>query len=144
MSVHLHCERCGDQEKTSPVLLLARLVGPGIPSYRPEIPDGWTRPQLPTENGELLYKDLCPACKEDLFRFMAGATLALDPADECTDCGKPRSETTSCRLQAPKGSPQEMCDCGCTGATTDPCAPGGKCPCPAGEADCARNIRRAT
>ena len=78
MSVYLDCDRCGEQEKTSPVMLFAGLTGPAIPTARPELPDGWTRPQLPTEDGELRYMDLCPGCRADLLAFMVGRTVGTD------------------------------------------------------------------
>jgi hypothetical protein len=107
MSVLLECERCRVQEKTGSVMILARLVGPGLPSVRPELPDGWTRPQLPTPDGELRDTDLCPQCKRDLIAFMDGA--AVEPY---------------------------------TAEPEDPCAPGGSCPCPGGDADCARSEKQ--
>lgn len=94
----MECDRCGFQEQTSGVMLLARIVGPGIPSMRPELPDGWTRPRLPNEDGSADDRELCPGCKADLFRFMAGAQVtdtrdADRVADEalsaqvCPGCG---------------------------------------------------------
>lgn len=80
MSVHLECDRCGQQEQTGDVMVLARLVGPGLPTVRPELPDGWTRPQLPTEDGELRHRDLCPGCKADLFAFMRGLAVPGEAA----------------------------------------------------------------
>lgn len=79
MSVYLECDRCGEQEKTRGVMLFAGLTGPSIPTARPELPDGWTRPSLPTEDGELRKLDLCPGCKADLLAFMAGRVAALCP-----------------------------------------------------------------
>jgi hypothetical protein len=87
VSVKLECDRCGDQEQTGSVMLFAGLAGPSIPTARPELPAGWARPRLPTEDGELRDRELCPQCRADLLRFMAGAVLAPDEADECTDCG---------------------------------------------------------
>jgi hypothetical protein len=101
MSVLLECERCGVQEKTGSVLLFAGFTGPSIPVARPELPDGWSRPVLPREDGSAWHTDLCGRCKAELLAWMAGDVL--DP---------PLLE--------------------------DPCAPGGSCPCPAGDADCAR------
>lgn len=83
MSVLLECDRCGEQEKTGPVMLFAKLVGPGIPSARPELPDGWTRPSLPTADGEIREVELCPGCKADLFAFMAGR-LTVSTTEEPT------------------------------------------------------------
>jgi hypothetical protein len=104
VSVLLECERCGAQEKTSSVMLFAGLTGPGIPTARPELPDGWTRPTLPHEDGSAWPTELCPQCKRDLLAFMDGAVV--DPY---------------------------------TTKLEDPCAPGGSCPCPGGDADCARS-----
>ena len=81
MSVLLECDRCGEQEKTHGVMLFAGLTGPSIPTARPELPDGWTRPTLPTPDGELRAIELCPGCKAALFAFMAGR-LAVTPAVE--------------------------------------------------------------
>ena len=81
MSVLLECDRCGEQEKTSSVMLFAGLTGPSIPTARPELPDGWTRPRLPTEDGELRDRELCPGCKADLIAFMVGRPFAA-PATE--------------------------------------------------------------
>lgn len=78
MSVLLKCDRCGAQEQTSGVMLLAGHCGPGIPSLRPELPDGWTRPRLPNEDGSEDDRELCPQCKADLFRFMAGQPVIDD------------------------------------------------------------------
>jgi hypothetical protein len=75
MSVHLKCERCGFQEQTSGVMLLAGTYGPGIPVARPELPDGWARPRLPNEDGSADERELCPGCKADLFAFMRGAAV---------------------------------------------------------------------
>jgi ribosomal protein L32 len=87
VSVHVKCDRCGSQEKTSGVMLFAGLTGPGIPTARAELPDGWRRPRIPHEDGSAWDRELCPDCTADLFRFMAGAVLAPDEADECPDCG---------------------------------------------------------
>lgn len=106
MSVQLECDRCGFQEQTSGVMLFAGLTGPGIPTARPELPHDWTRPRLPTEDGELRDRELCPGCKEALLRFMDGA--AIDKADECTDCGHVHPGRR-CMSPAPGG----YC-CGCT------------------------------
>lgn len=80
MSVHLECDRCGFQEQTGSVMLFAGLTGPGIPTARPELPDGWTRPRLPNEDGSADERELCPGCKADLFAFMKGvATPGRQP-----------------------------------------------------------------
>jgi hypothetical protein len=134
MSVLVKCDRCGNQEKTSGVMLFAGLTGPAIPTARPELPDGWTRPTLPHEDGSAWQHELCPACKADLIRFMAGAPVVEDselasqvmglakpggrpapdlgtgtrPDQICPDCGHLR-HSGSCPDQVPeKGS----CDCG--------------------------------
>lgn len=78
MSVYLKCERCGTTERTGSVMLFAGLTGPGIPTARPELPDGWSRPCLPTEDGELRYKDVCPSCRAALLLFMTGAPLTAE------------------------------------------------------------------
>ena len=95
MSVKIECDRCGAQEQTSGVLLFAGLTGPAIPTARPGLPDGWTRPTLPEPDGSKWERELCPDCTADLIRLMAGAVLAPDEADEqmerpdqiCPDCG---------------------------------------------------------
>jgi hypothetical protein len=79
MSVHLECDRCGFQEQTGSVMLFAGLTGPGIPTAKPELPDGWTRPRLPTEDDELRDRELCPGCKADLFAFMRGVAVPGRP-----------------------------------------------------------------
>jgi hypothetical protein len=107
VSVILECERCGEQEKTGSVMLFAGLTGPSIPTARPELPEGWTRPILPREDGSAWHTDLCSACRKDLIAFMNGA--AVEPY---------------------------------TTKPEDPCAPGGSCPCPGGDADCARSERQ--
>jgi hypothetical protein len=76
VSVYLECDRCGEQEKTRGVMLFAGLTGPSIPVARPELPDGWTRPTLPTKDGERREAELCPGCTTDLLAFMTGRSPA--------------------------------------------------------------------
>lgn len=99
MSVQLECDRCGFQEQTSGVMLLARFVGPGIPSLRPELPSGWTRPRLPNEDGSADDRELCPGCKADLFRFMAGGQVVDTPPTVCRGCGHHEGEGCGCPPQ---------------------------------------------
>lgn len=113
MSVKLECDRCGVQEQTSGVMLFAGLTGPAIPTARPELPDGWTRPRLPHEDGSAWDRELCPKCKADLIRFMAGALIAPDEADECPDCGHVHPGT-SCRELTMPGAPGDVDECGCS------------------------------
>ncbi|MFH8805195.1 hypothetical protein ACH4F6_37595 [Streptomyces sp. NPDC017936] len=84
MSVHLECDRCGQQEQTSSVMLFAGTCGPGIPTARPELPAGWVRPRLPNEDGSADYRELCPGCRTDLLNFMKGVALPgrTFPAEE--------------------------------------------------------------
>lgn len=81
MAVYLECDRCGEQEMTGSVMLFAGLTGPAIPTARPKLPDGWTRPQLPTEDGERRHQDLCPDCRADLLAFMRGSAVETEPAE---------------------------------------------------------------
>ncbi|QDN64407.1 hypothetical protein [Streptomyces sp. S1D4-14] len=122
MTVKLECERCGNQEQTSGVMLFAGLTGPAIPTARPELPYGWTRPKLPREDGSAWYTDLCPACKADLLRFMAGAVLALDEADACTDCAH-HKHVKPCRELTMPGAPGDVDECGCTEGVPEPTCP---------------------
>ena len=101
MSVKIECDRCGAQEQTSGVMLFAGTCGPGIPTARPGLPDGWTRPRLPNEDGSADHRELCPDCKRALLLFMTGAPLVAEksgqpvpdlgtgarPAQDCPDCG---------------------------------------------------------
>lgn len=128
MSVHLKCDRCGAQEKTSGVMLLAGHRGPGIPSLRPGLPDGWTRPRMPNEDGSAGDRELCPQCKADLFRFMAGqpviddselasqvmgVTSPLNARGNCHGCGH-TPHTAPCRELTMPGAPGDVDECGCT------------------------------
>lgn len=108
MSVKVECDRCGAQEKTSGVMLFAGHTGPSIPTARPELPDGWSRPTLPHDDGSAWKHEVCPACCADLIRFMAGAVLAPDAADECPDCGHLR-HSDPCPVYVPEKGP---CGCG--------------------------------
>lgn len=122
MSVKLECDRCGAQEKTSDVMLFAGLTGPAIPTARPELPRGWTRPQLPTEDGELYKRELCPQCKADLFRFMAGQPvidLPLPAPQVCRACGHKAHDGTTCRELTMPGAPGDVDECGCTEGVPD-------------------------
>jgi hypothetical protein len=117
MSVNVECDRCGFQEQTSGVMLFAGLTGPAIPTARPELPDGWTRPALPTEDGELRKQELCPGCKADLFRFMAGARVVdVQPipvrSTVCRSCGH-ASHDKPCRELTMPGAPGDVDECGC-------------------------------
>jgi hypothetical protein len=98
MSVHLECDRCGFQEQTGSVMLFAGLTGPGIPTARPELPVGWTRPRLPTEDDELRDQELCPGCKADLFAFMRGVAVPgrTVPVEVCQGCGHHAGEGCGC------------------------------------------------
>lgn len=122
MSVKLECDRCGNQEKTSGVMLFAGLTGPAIPTARAELPDGWTRPRLPHEDGSAWDHELCPQCKADLIRFMAGARLAPDEADECPDCSHVHSGKP-CRELTMPGAPGDVDECGCTEGAAQPTCP---------------------
>lgn len=120
MSVHLECDRCGFQEQTSGVMLLAGHCGLGIPTVRPELPDGWTRPRLPNEDGSADERELCPGCKADLFAFMRGvatpgrADEAQQPATccacgRCPDCGQHRDgEGCGCKELTPRERMKEL------------------------------------
>lgn len=102
MSVKVECDRCGVQEKTSGVMLFAGLTGPAIPTARPELPDGWTRPTLPHEDGSAWQHEMCPACKADLIRFLAGQPV-IDDAELATQMMK---------IAVPGGRPGQICpDC---------------------------------
>lgn len=116
MSVKLECDRCGAQETTGSVMLLAGHCGPGIPTARPELPDGWTRPRLPHEDGSAWDQELCPACTADLFRFMTGlpvigALLSSRPSAICPGCGHLR-HSVRCPDQVSEVGP-----CGCLDLT---------------------------
>lgn len=102
----MECDRCGFQEQTRSVVLFTGFTGPGIPTARPELPDGWTRPRLPTEDGELRDREMCPGCKEALLRFMGGAQVTdVRPAagTVCRGCGHHSGEGCGCpsRLLCP-------------------------------------------
>lgn len=132
MSVKLECDRCGVQEQTSGVMLFAGLTGPSIPTARPELPDGWTRPKLPREDGSAWYTDLCPSCKAELLRFMAGHAIHYSvgvPQPEkpgsrtnargnCFGCGH-APHTGQCRELTMPGAPGDVDECGCTEAVPD-------------------------
>lgn len=133
MSTVLECDRCGFQEQTGSVMLFAGLTGPGIPTARPELPDGWTRPLLPTEDGELRHRDLCTGCKTDLFGFMRGVAVPGQARGEavCRGCGHHAGEGCGCppRLLCPgcghlrHGGPcpdhvPEVGPCGCKELTS--------------------------
>lgn len=117
MSVKLECDRCGAQEKTSGVMLFAGLTGPAIPTAQPELPDGWTRPALPHEDGSAWPHELCPQCTADLLRFMAGQPVmrtasSLNARGNCHGCGHtPHSKP--CRELTMPGSPGDVDECGC-------------------------------
>lgn len=114
MSVHLECDRCGFQEQTRSVMLLAGLAGPGIPSMRPELPDGWTRPRLPNEDGSADDRELCPGCKADLFAFMRGVVVPGRTAQTavCRGCGH-ATHDKPCRELTMPGAPGDVDECGC-------------------------------
>lgn len=113
----MECDRCGFQEQTSSVMLLVRLVGPGIPSVRPELPDGWTRPRLPNEDGSADERELCPGCKADLFAFMRGAAVVRPgTTDVCRGCGHTVHDKP-CRELTMPGAPGDVDECGCDGRT---------------------------
>lgn len=139
MSVKLECERCGAQEETSGVMLFAGLTGPAIPTARPELPAGWTRPKLPREDGSAWYTDLCPQCKADLFRFMAGQPVIDDLRDVvramrvaspqvCRACGHKAHGGTTCRELTMPGPPGDVDECGCTGVADAVCPTCGPMP----------------
>lgn len=124
MSVHLECDRCGFQEQTRSVMLFAGLTGPGIPTARPELPDGWTRPRLPTEDDELRDRELCPRCRADLLAFMGGAPVVdlLHEVQRSVICRACRhaAHGEPCRYLAMPGAPGDVDECGCTeGVKTD-------------------------
>ncbi|MFD8226932.1 hypothetical protein ACFV16_22475 [Streptomyces massasporeus] len=114
MSVLLECDRCGAQEQTRDVMLFAGLTGPGIPTARPELPDGWTRPTLPTEDDELRGSHLCPGCKTDLLNFMNGVAIpgGTSSADVCRGCGH-AAHNEPCREPTMPGAPGDADECGC-------------------------------
>lgn len=121
MSVHLKCDRCGEQEPTSGVMLFAELTGPAIPTARPELPEGWRRPRIPNEDGSAWDRELCPGCARALMLFMTGAPLVAErdgrpvpdlgtgarPAQLCPDCGHLR-HADPCPDQVAEVGP-----CGC-------------------------------
>lgn len=124
MSVKLECDRCGAQERTSGVMLFAGLTGPAIPTARPELPDGWTRPTLPHEDGSAWQHELCPQCKADLIRFMAGQPVIDDSElasrvmgvaspQVCRACGHKAHDGTACRQLIMPGAPGDVDECGC-------------------------------
>ncbi len=118
MSVKLECDRCGVQEQTSGVMLFAGLTGPSIPTARPELPDGWTRPTLPHEDGSAWQHELCPACKADLVRFMAGQPVIDTPLPSprvCRACGHGTHAGEECRELTMPGAPGDVDYCGCVG-----------------------------
>lgn len=126
MSVKLECDRCGVQEQTSGVMLFAGLTGPSIPTARPELPDGWTRPTLPHEDGSAWQHELCPACKADLVRFMAGQPVIDDSElasqlmrtaspQVCRACGHKVHGDKVCRELVMPGAPGDVDECGCGG-----------------------------
>lgn len=126
MSVHLECDRCGFQEQTSSVMLFAGTVGPGIPTARPELPDGWTRSRLPAEDGSAWDRELCPGCKAELLRFMAGAPVVdirsvSEQSAVCRGCGHLVHQGTECpALTMPDGpGPARTCGCKAEGVGTD-------------------------
>lgn len=127
MSVKVECDRCGELERTEGMVLFARLIGPGIPKHQVPLPDGWTRPALPTEDGELRERELCPQCQADLLRFMGGAVLASDlddgrmesPDQVCPHCQHlrhaepcpdpvPEVGPCGCKIVTPRGVLKEL------------------------------------
>lgn len=118
MSVKVECDRCGTQEKTPGVMLFAGHCGPGIPTARVELPDGWRRPRIPHEDGSAWDRELCPDCTADLFRFMDGAVLAPDEADACPDCDHVHPGGV-CRALTMPGAPGDVDECGCTEGVPD-------------------------
>lgn len=122
MSVVLECDRCGFQEQTGPVMLLAGHCGPGIPTARPELPAGWTRPRLPNEDGSADERELCPGCKTSLFAFMRGGTVTpvetlfaeAQRSAVCRGCGH-LVHGDPCRALTMPGPPGDVDGCGCDG-----------------------------
>lgn len=115
MSVILECDRCGFQEETGSVMLFAGLTGPGIPTARPELPRGWTRPRLPTEDDELRDRELCPGCRTELLAFMNGGTVNDPPVAQtavCRGCGH-ATHDKPCRELTMPGAPGDVDECGC-------------------------------
>lgn len=130
MSVKLECDRCGVQEKTGGVMLFARLGGPGLPKHQVPLPEGWIRPRMPNEDGSADERELCPACKADLIRFMSGAPVIDDSelastvmriADPkvCRACGHKSHRGTQCRELTMPGAPGDVDECGCTEGVPD-------------------------
>lgn len=119
MSVHLECDRCGFQEQTSSVMLLAGTCGPGIPTVRPELPAGWTRPRLPNADGSADERELCPGCRAELLLFMTGAPVidvrpTAAQTSVCRDCGHLVHESTECPALTMPDGPGSARTCGCT------------------------------
>jgi len=133
VSVHLKCDRCGAQEETDGMVLFVRLIGPGVPKHQVPLPDGWSRPTLPNEDGSADERELCPACKADLFRFMDGQPvidmpLPTPPAVSpkvCRACGHVVHVDEECRELTMPGAPGDVDYCGCAGVspTTDAACP---------------------
>lgn len=130
MSVKVECDRCGAQEKTDSVMLFTRLVGPGLPKHQVPLPDGWTRPMMPNEDGSADERELCPACRADLVRFMDGqpvvddselASTVMRIADPkvCRACGHRTHDGTPCCELTMPGAPGDVDECGCTEGVPD-------------------------
>lgn len=117
MSTQVKCDRCGVLEEIQGVMLFAGLAGPGFPTSRPPLPDGWTRPVLPDPDGQVNKRELCPACKADLILFMGNRPVPSDPfrrmESMCPDCGHRLHDGAVCPELVMPGAPGDVDACRC-------------------------------
>lgn len=78
-----------------------------------------------TATGKLYrHRELCPQCKADLFRFMAGQPVIDDSElasrvmgvaspQVCRVCGHKAHDGTACRQLTMPGAPGDVDECGC-------------------------------
>jgi len=80
--IKVQCDIGGEQAETSGVFLpLPRM---GVPFFKPELPDGWRRMEVPMPDGSAWERHACPACLRRLWELFG----VPDPeAERCVACG---------------------------------------------------------
>jgi hypothetical protein len=85
--IKAQCDTCGTQEETSGVFL--PFPKNGLPFFRPELPEGWRRVEVPMPDGSARERHLCLRCVRilwDLFR-VEYEDVRPEALESCVRCG---------------------------------------------------------
>ena len=82
--IKMQCDPCGAQEETSGVFL--PFPRNGLPFFRPELPEGWRRVEVPMPDGSAWERHLCPQCVRRLWDLFQVPYDRTEPT-KCVRCG---------------------------------------------------------